>query len=126
MRTHSMKLGIISWTHTQGCSIDDYPCPNAYGPGKHITAASAGRSEEHTSELQSRLHLVCRLLLEKKKKLRYALLSGSPSSVAQKRAADNIEPEAGAQLSESTVYTGQIRVNRYALEDLRWIQLQAH
>src|SRR2546422_8401895 len=31
-------------------------------------AAAVGRSEEHTSELQSRLHLVCRLLLEKKKK----------------------------------------------------------
>src|SRR2546422_2422898 len=30
--------------------------------------ASLLRSEEHTSELQSRLHLVCRLLLEKKKK----------------------------------------------------------
>src|SRR5687768_17792274 len=30
-----------------------------------------GRSEEHTSELQSRLHLVCRLLLEKKKKIIY-------------------------------------------------------
>src|SRR2546422_7777635 len=30
--------------------------------------AAGGRSEEHTSELQSRLHLVCRLLLEKKKK----------------------------------------------------------
>src|SRR2546422_5453298 len=29
--------------------------------------AAAARSEEHTSELQSRLHLVCRLLLEKKK-----------------------------------------------------------
>src|SRR5690554_7385856 len=29
---------------------------------------SGGRSEEHTSELQSRPHLVCRLLLEKKKK----------------------------------------------------------
>src|SRR6478752_10572709 len=29
---------------------------------------TAARSEEHTSELQSRLHLVCRLLLEKKKK----------------------------------------------------------
>src|SRR2546422_6435848 len=29
------------------------------------------RSEEHTSELQSRLHLVCRLLLEKKKKPTY-------------------------------------------------------
>src|SRR2546422_4398501 len=31
-------------------------------------ACSRSRSEEHTSELQSRLHLVCRLLLEKKKK----------------------------------------------------------
>src|SRR2546422_8508932 len=30
--------------------------------------AARSRSEEHTSELQSRLHLVCRLLLEKKKK----------------------------------------------------------
>src|SRR2546422_5567332 len=30
--------------------------------------AIPSRSEEHTSELQSRLHLVCRLLLEKKKK----------------------------------------------------------
>src|SRR2546422_7599543 len=30
--------------------------------------ATGARSEEHTSELQSRLHLVCRLLLEKKKK----------------------------------------------------------
>src|SRR2546429_9110150 len=29
------------------------------------------RSEEHTSELQSRLHLVCRLLLEKKKHVRH-------------------------------------------------------
>src|SRR5256884_3101995 len=29
----------------------------------------AGQSEEHTSELQSRLHLVCRLLLEKKKNI---------------------------------------------------------
>src|SRR2546422_7863136 len=31
------------------------------------------RSEEHTSELQSRLHLVCRLLLEKKKKIQQTL-----------------------------------------------------
>src|SRR5687768_18549831 len=36
---------------------------------KQRTRANFGsRSEEHTSELQSRLHLVCRLLLEKKKK----------------------------------------------------------
>src|SRR3712207_8779546 len=32
-------------------------------------AVAQGRSEEHTSELQSRQYLVCRLLLEKKKKL---------------------------------------------------------
>src|SRR5256884_4092416 len=41
------------------------------GPGVEAPSAapeSFGRSEEHTSELQSRLHLVCRLLLEKKKK----------------------------------------------------------
>src|SRR5205809_6186146 len=34
---------------------------------KSRRALRAARSEEHTSELQSRLHLVCRLLLEKKK-----------------------------------------------------------
>src|SRR5256884_958504 len=33
-----------------------------------VCPAPQRRSEEHTSELQSRLHLVCRLLLEKKKK----------------------------------------------------------
>src|SRR2546422_7081650 len=33
------------------------------------------RSEEHTSELQSRLHLVCRLLLEKKKKEKWRRLN---------------------------------------------------
>src|SRR2546422_6087090 len=38
--------------------------------GRGVEAAVCeGRSEEHTSELQSRLHLVCRLLLEKKKKI---------------------------------------------------------
>src|SRR3989449_5242644 len=34
----------------------------------HLLKYDSVRSEEHTSELQSRLHLVCRLLLEKKKK----------------------------------------------------------
>src|SRR5687768_17752759 len=43
------------------------------GVGDPATVARDGvddRSEEHTSELQSRLHLVCRLLLEKKKKIK--------------------------------------------------------
>src|SRR2546422_7092741 len=39
-----------------GCLLDRWPLD------------AVVRSEEHTSELQSRLHLVCRLLLEKKKK----------------------------------------------------------
>src|SRR2546422_11724762 len=40
------------------------PLPDGGAGTPHVV----GRSEEHTSELQSRLHLVCRLLLEKKKK----------------------------------------------------------
>src|SRR2546429_1028771 len=43
-----------------GCGMRDY------GDATH-PASRSPRSEEHTSELQSRLHLVCRLLLEKKK-----------------------------------------------------------
>src|SRR2546422_7146764 len=47
-------------------------CVATSGPGATnlVTGLAAAhmRSEEHTSELQSRLHLVCRLLLEKKKK----------------------------------------------------------
>src|SRR2546429_6548732 len=35
--------------------------------GQRVVRPRGGRSEEHTSELQSRLHLVCRLLLEQKK-----------------------------------------------------------
>src|SRR5690625_6461595 len=44
---------------------------SAAGPVAEVPspAASSSRSEEHTSELQSRGHLVCRLLLEKKKDL---------------------------------------------------------
>src|SRR2546429_5007698 len=49
--------------------IDVY-LTGVYLTGLHLT----GRSEEHTSELQSRLHLVCRLLLEKKKKTGYICL----------------------------------------------------
>src|SRR2546427_1291348 len=37
-------------------------------PSRGSRQTSAGRSEEHTSELQSQSNLVCRLLLEKKKK----------------------------------------------------------
>src|SRR3712207_8320459 len=46
--------------------------PRRSGPRRRRRGArGAGRSEEHTSELQSRQYLVCRLLLEKKKNPRY-------------------------------------------------------
>src|SRR5690606_41821236 len=44
----------------------DRPRPHPDEPPTHF-GAEPGRSEEHTSELQSRENLVCRLLLEKKK-----------------------------------------------------------
>src|SRR2546429_9568394 len=53
------ELGVVLAMHT-------FPSREALTPewGQRIAQT---RSEEHTSELQSRLHLVCRLLLEKKK-----------------------------------------------------------
>src|SRR5687768_17960870 len=46
-------------------------------------STSLRRSEEHTSELQSRLHLVCRLLLEKKKNKKKAIHSSTYKSTCQ-------------------------------------------
>src|SRR5215471_20934952 len=46
--------------------------PSTNLPPSHDNLAHRDRSEEHTSELQSRRELVCRLLLEKKKKNQYA------------------------------------------------------
>src|SRR3712207_7673652 len=48
--------------------------PGAPGAAGDVARLGPGRSEEHTSELQSRQYLVCRLLLEKKK---HAALSSS-------------------------------------------------
>src|SRR2546429_7355730 len=62
-------------------SFRSFPAAQRIGwpPNPSCSASSEGRiakprSEEHTSELQSRLHLVCRLLLEKKKTSRDARL----------------------------------------------------
>src|SRR5687768_17673804 len=50
--------------------FDDLPVCRFITKGvlNRVRVGVEARSEEHTSELQSRLHLVCRLLLEKKKK----------------------------------------------------------
>src|SRR2546429_6817466 len=57
-----------------GCLLREEICGTA-------SSSATARSEEHTSELQSRLHLVCRLLLEKKKIRRVALPSPSHAVV---------------------------------------------
>src|SRR2546422_6225322 len=62
------------------------PCDRGCSRARHrgacsIRRAIPGRSEEHTSELQSRLHLVCRLLLEKKKNMIATMASNT--SMAQ-------------------------------------------
>src|ERR1039458_10803903 len=50
------------------------PAESAGGAGRRRFAA--GRSEEHTSELQSRRHVGCRLLLEKKKRRKRGRVTG--------------------------------------------------
>src|SRR5712675_2572032 len=56
--------GAVSAAHSQGGDLAVVHDDSRVG----VAADFGDRSEEHTSELQSRLHLVCRLLLEKKKK----------------------------------------------------------
>src|SRR5437868_11933964 len=55
--------------------------------GNFVCAPAAARSEEHTSELQSRFDLVCRLLLEKKKKADNALIGTPPVRTGSERLA---------------------------------------
>src|SRR2546429_1685867 len=59
-----LRIRWISSSATSSCSIFRRKRSRC-----STSAKCCVRSEEHTSELQSRLHLVCRLLLEKKKKL---------------------------------------------------------
>src|SRR4051794_41656775 len=50
------------------CSTHTWRRPRRFVPLPLLERQKSTRSEEHTSELQSPVHLVCRLLLEKKKK----------------------------------------------------------
>src|SRR5438270_7113526 len=68
-------------SRTSSCAWLSFPCSPIFRitvvPRQSAMAASiwfAMRSEEHTSELQSQSNLVCRLLLEKKKKEEYRVL----------------------------------------------------
>src|SRR2546422_2564533 len=61
---HQRTLTLVQWASDVRDRLRELQ-PRARIGGRD--GAVAWRSEEHTSELQSRLHLVCRLLLEKKK-----------------------------------------------------------
>src|SRR2546429_6677644 len=69
------------------------PCSTTSAPS---SSPRDWRSEEHTSELQSRLHLVCRLLLEKKKKRR-APLAAPSRPAADARLSPRLPPHEALQ-----------------------------
>src|SRR5690554_7366715 len=65
-RSHA-DFGHIPGTRQADLEFTDGTCCRTRRQHHYAIAHDDGRSEEHTSELQSRPHLVCRLLLEKKK-----------------------------------------------------------
>src|SRR2546426_3807295 len=72
--TFAGAIRTSSWRPEYGC-ICPIPFQTTDRIHAHRVARGAGRSEEHTSELQSPCNLVCRLLLEKKKKNTVMLLA---------------------------------------------------
>src|SRR2546430_8482170 len=65
-RSHASVAGVSRVGSCAPLSTDT-PLSRVFVISRHTSTAADGRSEEHTSELQSQSNLVCRLLLEKKK-----------------------------------------------------------
>src|SRR3712207_6853009 len=82
------------------------------------------RSEEHTSELQSRQYLVCRLLLEKKKRTKFDHRSGAPTTrgVYIPLCAEHSQPVSRGLLVSANCEEGQDRstLSRLAINIQRW------
>src|SRR5689334_24046826 len=77
-RDHPRELVIRAWreadhvrasVHDSGVGLDPQAQGRIFDALYTTKPGGLGRSEEHTSELQSQFHLVCRLLLEKKKSI---------------------------------------------------------
>src|SRR2546425_8817468 len=68
--TRRYRRSIRSWDRETRCRTGCWAC-RSRGPSTYVRClwSTKWRSEEHTSELQSLAYLVCRLLLEKKKKM---------------------------------------------------------
>src|SRR5690606_40544500 len=67
-RPPSGGSGLAGHVSKEGAHAVRQDHPRAHGLRRRLGGGARPRSEEHTSELQSRENLVCRLLLEKKKK----------------------------------------------------------
>src|SRR5205823_7830746 len=67
-RTYDFVCGLRAVTSVDGMTADVYPFAPEFLSRVATRIVNEVRSEEHTSELQSLAYLVCRLLLEKKKK----------------------------------------------------------
>src|SRR5256884_3156456 len=80
---HGDDAGAVLVLQRADSPVWDWHCSSRrvreFPRGDRLAGRKRNRSEEHTSELQSRLHLVCRLLLEKKKKTHVQLTSDSPN-----------------------------------------------
>src|SRR3712207_6923975 len=66
-RVGANALGLIDIGCSAGLDLNVDRVGITYSNGQSLGDRASARSEEHTSELQSRQYLVCRLLLEKKK-----------------------------------------------------------
>src|SRR2546422_10026497 len=80
LRPDDLIVGINGQTLQTSAPLDETWARSRPGDQVEVTVERQGdRSEEHTSELQSRLHLVCRLLLEKKKKKKRPKINNTES-----------------------------------------------
>src|SRR2546430_9587827 len=78
-RSHHRHLGVGKVPLVDDPRLDHLVIEVVTLAGALADAGEHRRSEEHTSELQSQSNLVCRLLLEKKKKQRHCLAAITPS-----------------------------------------------
>src|SRR5687768_17801203 len=102
-KQQSVRSGRVRSIFLAGSLVAMVTASPADAPADEVRLAlRETRSEEHTSELQSRLHLVCRLLLEKKKKTTHncLIVVATPRSV-------RITPALLRTVSASFIFTSR-------------------
>src|SRR5690625_921282 len=100
--THHGRILVLNRESAKQSTGHGSPLPYLVHGGPGRAGGGEERSEEHTSELKSRGHIVCRLLLEKKKKNAVAGVAASRTGIAQtkrraSRGASRLSTEVGRQ-----------------------------